>query len=681
MMKVLRSSSGRTKRTYDDDTISSPLTEQIKGIKGIKRTKTKDEDEAYTYVRDPYGDVIANVNGKKFYRSALIHDEIISIYDSVDVLRTSNKSKNVRESNLAKISAIYVDTNGKLMAEVSFYFDSGEEIPNTDNSQISPKILFDNNFNKWKGFTHVNEVVAYNKFEDVEIETFDEKVNVHASKEEYLNEINSGGDEEINVFCNYICYHENHSILPFNINTDWEHIMVESSKYHSIYYPKMVYKEESIVEPLSPELTLQLNSNEKILGREEEAEKIRTFMETNIKQGGTGQILYISGVPGTGKTETVKMVSKELISKKLKGQIPWFDLIEINAVHLSKPNELYRVFYNKLFAKPAPISHSYDELDKYFNNNTTPCILIVDEADYIVTKTQKVLFNLFDLPCKKNSKFILIIISNTMDLNYKMKSSIQSRLGFGSLVFKPYRYQQIIQVIESKLGKHSPIDPVALQLCARRVTNYSGDMRKALQICKLAIKESNGEKITVYSITVFRYGVRFTATNTLPVVQQPDSPSPQKGFQLVSEMSRISNMVLNSSISDALQYVSVGMKCLLVAIILVLKQVQLSIAPAVQVYNTFRGMMTVLKPELENVCKDSFKHLLISSLNNGVISLEPTVFSSFSLTDKKKVKKVFEEINEDLGDVGITFQIDIGHLITALAKDPYWQSKLETINH
>ncbi|EAN31214.2 ATPase family associated with various cellular activities (AAA) family protein [Theileria parva strain Muguga] len=637
-MQLLRSS-GRTKRTYVDDSVVSPIPEHIKGI---KRTKTK-SDEAYSYVRDPYGEVIANINGKKFYRSALIHDEIISIYDSVDVLRTNNKSKNVRESNLAKISAIYVDTNGKLMAEVAFYFDSGEEIPTSDNATEPLTHPLDN---KWKGFTHVNEVVAYNKFEDVEIETFDEKVNVHGSKEEYLNEINSGGDEEINVFCNYICYHENYSVLPFNIHTDWENVMVESSKYHSIYYPKMIYKETPcVVEPLSPELKLQLNSTERILGREDEADKIRTFMETNIKQGGTGQVLYISGVPGTGKTETVKMVSKELIGKKLKGQIPWFDLVEINAVHLSRPNELYRVFYNKLFAKPAPASHiCYEELDKYFTNNMTPCVLIVDEADYIVTKTQKVLFNLFDLPCKKSSKFILIIISNTMDLNYKMKSSIQSRLGFGSLVFKPYRYQQIVQVIESKLGKYSIIDPVALQLCARRVTNYSGDMRKALQICKLAIKESNGKKITV------------------------------------SEMSRISNMVLNSSISDALQYVSVGMKCLLVSIILVLKEVQLSIAPAVQVYNTFRGMITVLKPELENcLCKDSFKHLLLSSLNNGVISLEPTVFSSFSLTDKKKIHKVFEDINEDLGDVGITFQIDIGHLVTALAKDPYWQSKLESI--
>nr|PVC54352.1 origin recognition complex protein 1 [Theileria orientalis] len=627
--------------TNKNNRLKQPLDRKSKEVpNGTPRTNKKhtngEETEVSGYVRDPHGDVIATINGKKFYRSVLIHDELISVHDSVDVLRTSSRSKKTRESNLAKISAIYVDTNGKLMAEVAFYFDSGDKPPNTDES--------DGNRSEWPGFRHVNEVVAYNKFEDVEIETFDEKVTVHACLEDYQKEIDSGGDEEINVFCNYICYQENDSIVPFNIQRDWEQIMVESSKYHSIYFPTVVFQRDEVDEEIPAELNLQLNNNERILGREEEAEQIKTFMEVNIKQGGTGQILYISGVPGTGKTETVKMVSRELINKKLKGKLPWFDLIEINAVHLSTPNELYQVFYNKLFGKQPPNTHKcYEMLDEYFTNNTTPCILILDEADYIVTKTQKVLFTLFDLPCKKKSKFILIIISNTMDLNYKMKSSIQSRLGFGSLVFKPYRYQQIIQVIQDKLGKYSAIDPVALQLCARRVTNYSGDMRKALQICKLAIKEANGKKITV------------------------------------ADMSRISNMVLNSSIVDALQYVSVGMKCLLVAIILVLKELQISIAPAVKVYNTFRGMITVLKPELENcVCKDSFKHLLLSILNNGVISLEPTVFSSFSFSEKKKTKKVFDEINEDMGDVGIVFQVDIGHLTTALAKDPYWHSKLES---
>ncbi|EKX72718.1 origin recognition complex 1, putative [Theileria equi strain WA] len=601
-----------------------------------------ENDNTSHYKRIPHGGVVATIDGKQFYHSVEIDGEVISINDSVDILRNSKQNGAIRESNLAKISALYVNENGTLMAEVAFYFDSGEKIPyskvvgTTKNSKPS----------HWLGFSHINEVVAFNKFESVEVETFDEKVFVHASFEEYSQEIDSGGDEEINVFCNFICFSENYTVVPFNVKSDWRQVMLESSKYHRVYFPNTISQKDDFDDTLPPELSLQLNTNSHtILGRDEEAEKIRTFMETGIKQGGTGQILYISGVPGTGKTETVKMVSRQLVDKKLKGKLPWFDLIEINAVHLSKPNELYRVFYTKLFGKHAPNEYaSYEALESYFSNNKTPCVLIVDEADYIVTKTQKVLFTLFDLPSKKGSKFILLIISNTMDLHTRMRASCVSRLGFGTVTFKPYRYQQIMEVIQHKLGKFSNIDPVALQLCARRVTNYSGDMRKALQICKLAIKEANGRNVTT------------------------------------SDMSRVTNMVLNSAVVDALQYVSTGMKCLLVAIILVLRELELSIAPALPVYNRFRGMITVLKPELEgHVCKDSFKHLLLSSINSGIISLEPTVFPSFTCGDKTKHLKIFDDINEDLGDTGIVILIDIGHLITALAKDPYWERKLQTV--
>ncbi|KAK2196163.1 bifunctional AAA+ ATPase domain/P-loop containing nucleoside triphosphate hydrolase/ATPase [Babesia duncani] len=593
-----------------------------------KKIKVQQESSTSDYQRKPYGDVVVIVDGKKFYKSVSIDGEIISINDSVDVLR-SFRNHGVRLTNLAKIASLYENEDNVLMAEVSFYIDSAEKTPYLTKCKGSK--------GGWTGFSHDNEVVAFNKFEEVEVESFDEMVTVHSSFEDYEKAIASGEDEEINVFCRFICYNESYSVVPFNTNNNWKKIMCESSKYHSLYHNTPIE-----VPPAPVEEEIVMEESLKIVGREKEAEAIRTFIETGIRQGGTGQTLYISGVPGSGKTVTVGMVTRELSKKKFKGQIPWFNLIEINAVHLSTPNELYRALYKKLFGKQSPQAFTcYKQLNNYFSNNTTPCVLILDEVDYIVTSTQKVLFTLFDWPTKKSSKLILVIISNTMDLTSRMKPSCASRLAFGSLVFKPYQYQQILHVIQNKVGLDSNVDPVALQLCARRVTNYCGDIRKALQICKLAIKEANG------------------------------------GLVRTSDMNRISNMVLNSSVVDALQFVSSGMKCLLVALVLELRDTQLSIACALNVFNAFKGMMATINPQIgPAISRDSFKHLLLTGVNVGIISLEPTLFASVG-PDRRK--RIYKDINEDLGDTGIVPQVDIGQIVTALSKDDLWEPKLRNL--
>ena len=53
--------------------------------------------------------------------------------------------------------------------------------------------------------------------------------------------------------------------------------------------------------------------------------------------------MYISGVPGTGKTATVYDVIK-----KLKNEFQ-FQFIEINGLRLSEPNQFYSYFLKVFF--------------------------------------------------------------------------------------------------------------------------------------------------------------------------------------------------------------------------------------------------------------------------------------------------------------------------------------------
>ncbi len=51
--------------------------------------------------------------------------------------------------------------------------------------------------------------------------------------------------------------------------------------------------------------------------------------------------MYISGVPGTGKTATVHQVVRTLKEEYEEGDLRSFKYIEINGMKLTKPNQAY----------------------------------------------------------------------------------------------------------------------------------------------------------------------------------------------------------------------------------------------------------------------------------------------------------------------------------------------------
>lgn len=54
-----------------------------------------------------------------------------------------------------------------------------------------------------------------------------------------------------------------------------------------------------------------------------------------------GQCLYVSGVPGTGKTATALEVVKDLRRRAAAGELPAFRFVELNALRLPSPQHAY----------------------------------------------------------------------------------------------------------------------------------------------------------------------------------------------------------------------------------------------------------------------------------------------------------------------------------------------------
>ena len=133
-------------------------------------------------------------------------------------------------------------------------------------------------------------------------------------------------------------------------------------------------------------------------------------------------------------------------------------------------------------------------------------VLLIDELDALVTKKQTLLYNLFDWPCHSHSRLLVIAIANTMDLPEKLQKKISSRIGNNRLVYEPYNREQITMIIRSRItGSLLPqpdvkniFDERAIGLVASKVSSYSGDIRRSLQVAKRALEITREEYFSTY---------------------------------------------------------------------------------------------------------------------------------------------------------------------------------------
>ncbi|XP_031621748.1 origin recognition complex subunit 1 isoform X2 [Contarinia nasturtii] len=234
--------------------------------------------------------------------------------------------------------------------------------------------------------------------------------------------------------------------------------------------------------------------------REKEYSSIYEFIIGKLTDG-SGGCIYISGVPGTGKTATVTQVIKTIQNKSKPKKVPAFDFVDINGMRLTEPRQAYVQIYRQLTGKTMAWAQARDLLESRFTAGSKkairPTVLLVDELDIICNRKQDVVYNLFDWTVRKGSRLIAITIANTMDLPERvLKLKVASRLGLTRITFQPYSFKQLQEVVMTRLAGSNCFMADAVQLVARKVASVSGDCRRALDICRrateIAEEKSNG---------------------------------------------------------------------------------------------------------------------------------------------------------------------------------------------
>lgn len=166
--------------------------------------------------------------------------------------------------------------------------------------------------------------------------------------------------------------------------------------------------------------------------REVEFASVYSHLESAISDG-SGACIYISGTPGTGKTATVREVVSQLNTAVVSEELDDFIFVEINGMKVTDPHQSYSLLWEALKGDRVSPSQALDLLEREFNHPSprrVPCVVLMDELDQLVTKTQSVMYNFFNWPGLRHSRLIVLAVANTMDLPERtLSNKISSRLG------------------------------------------------------------------------------------------------------------------------------------------------------------------------------------------------------------------------------------------------------------
>ncbi|KAI0404803.1 P-loop containing nucleoside triphosphate hydrolase protein [Xylaria palmicola] len=282
-----------------------------------------------------------------------------------------------------------------------------------------------------------------------------------------------------------------------------------------------------------------------LIGRDEERQHLSQFLQ-RCKTSTPSGCIYVSGPPGTGKSAMVNEVTQALADSTPVKKV------YVNCMSIKSSRDLYETLLEQI-SDPTSIPEG-DAAVK----STSVYLVVLDEIDHILTLDLESLYKVFEWSLQKTSRLVLVGIANALDLTDRFLPRLKSRnLKPKLLPFLPYSAAQIKTIITGRLKSLVPegsplpfIHPAAIELCSRKVSSQTGDLRKAFEICRRAIDLVEMETKQKHEAEI-KETILLSTPSRRPLGEKANLSSPAKDTPAKDVSSMLANSLKSLTIENA----------------------------------------------------------------------------------------------------------------------------------
>ena len=252
---------------------------------------------------------------------------------------------------------------------------------------------------------------------------------------------------------------------------------------------------------------------ETILHREDQTKQVANILAPALK-GEKPSNIFVYGKTGTGKTLTIKYITKKLMETAERENSP-LRVLYINCKLKRSADTEYRLIAQlatelgkSIPPTGLPTEEVYKEFIRALNKHQQNYILILDEIDQLVSKTgDNVLYNLTRINEEiTDSQISIIGISNDIMFVDNLDPRVRSSLSEEEIIFPPYNALQIQAILKQRAEisfNKNVLGLGVIEKCAAYAARDHGDARRALELLRVAgevADRKNSKIITISNI-------------------------------------------------------------------------------------------------------------------------------------------------------------------------------------
>ncbi|MBI5884791.1 AAA family ATPase [archaeon] len=225
-------------------------------------------------------------------------------------------------------------------------------------------------------------------------------------------------------------------------------------------------------------------------------------------EGRKPQNVFVSGLPGTGKTVTVKFVLNELeaFSDRAKA-------LYLNCWQCNSRNAILAELNNFLGSVVPRRGVATDELYSRFVQSMKQSkfipLLVLDEVDQLIKAEDgsKVLYDLLRVSEMQKNFIGLILVSNDASLIAELDARVRSSLASEQVDFSQYSPNELKEILKVRCQyafQDNVLEPEVINVAAGHAAKLGGDARIAIESLLKAGRLAENENSGVVSLAQLR---------------------------------------------------------------------------------------------------------------------------------------------------------------------------------